>query len=173
MITPHITLCLVLILSTLTTSSAQDDDWKKVKEDQLTFAKYYATLNRLDTHLDNVKKFTYLMAKSSTKSQLQKRQIMDLRVFKSDSIATFQIPVQDLLKFRNHLSWESQHIGFPNMVTDLKGYGLVSQKQILELKLENLKLKQASKEEIANAQTELQQAEHNLNQFLQKRQRVD
>lgn len=165
---------LALLLSTfITTSSAQDDEWAKVKAEQLTFEKYSATLNRLDTHLKNVKKFTYLMAKSSTKSQLKKRRIMDLRVFKSDSIATFQIPVQDLMKFRNHLSWEMQHIGFPNMITDLKGYGLVSQKQILELKLENLKLKQASKEEIANAHTELKQAEHNLNRFLQTRHRVD
>jgi len=170
----YLTFYLILTLLICTTTPiAQNDDWWKVKEDQLTYDKYTTTIDKLDTQLNNVKSFTSLLIKSSTNKQLQKRGIMDFRMIQSDSMATFQIPIKNLEQFKNHLSWDMQHIGFPNILTDLKGYGLVSQKQIQELKLENLKLKNASAEDIARTQTELQKAEENLNQFLSKRQRVD
>ena len=31
-----------------------------------------------------------------------------------------------------------QYIGFPNLVTQLKGYGYVTQREILQLRLENV-----------------------------------
>lgn len=62
--------------------------------------------------------------------------------------------------------WEIENIGIPNSLLKLKGYGLYSQREIIRLKLENAKLKGASKQDIERLNKSLRDIEHKIKVFL-------
>jgi len=74
---------------------------------------------------------------------------------------------------KDKLGWEIENIGIPNRMLIVKGYGLVSQKKIISLELENAKLKDAPKEESINLEQRLKKIEKQIEVFLSENIWVD
>jgi hypothetical protein len=66
------------------------------------------------------------------------------------------------------LDWAVTNIAMPNGVLVAKGYGLITQRDLLKEKLENSILKKASNEVISNLKLDLKRVENNLNEFFDK-----
>ena len=63
--------------------------------------------------------------------------------------------------------WDSENIAIPNLLLRLKGYGLVTQKKIITLELENAKLKGVAKDAIADLESKFKEAAKQLKYFLE------
>jgi len=61
---------------------------------------------------------------------------------------------------------ELSYIGIPNSLLRLEGYGLIAQRNIALLKLENAKLKDVTRGEIFDLESKLKEAEKQLQNFL-------
>ena len=71
------------------------------------------------------------------------------------------------------VDWAMFNIGVRNHFLVLRGYGLISQKQILVLKLENARLKKASKETMVGLEKQLKEIDRQIDAFLSENQWVD
>ena len=70
------------------------------------------------------------------------------------------------------IDWLILNIGIPNNLLRLEGYGLITQREIILLKLENAKLKD-NKEEIANLEKALAEIQKKIEIFLSENMWVD
>jgi glutaredoxin-related protein len=61
---------------------------------------------------------------------------------------------------------EMNYIGIPNSLLQLEGYGLITQRDLLRLKLENAKLIRAEQEEARKLEKALEEAEKQISVFL-------
>lgn len=68
---------------------------------------------------------------------------------------------------------EINYIGIPNNILHLEGYGLIVQRDLMLLKLENAKLKGADKKEISDLEKTLRDIEKRIETFLKENIWVD
>jgi len=91
-----------------------------------------------------------------------------------DSLGLIKSVLDDYEKGKKYdPNLERSYIGIPNSLLRLEGYSLLSQRDILRLKVENAKLRQASKEEINKLEEELQDIEKQIGVFLKENIWVD
>jgi hypothetical protein len=149
----------------LSITSAQEDDWWQIKESQFDYDKYQEALGKIETNNQFLKDFTHLLVKSSDQAELRRIGDFRMRLIPEGEDVTFKTKGKNLKEFQQLLEWGGQHIGLANAVITLKGYGYVSQKQILELKIENLKLKHAPNVIIESTQKELEVLQAKIDAF--------
>lgn len=93
---------------------------------------------------------------------------------------SFQISLKGFEKFLDNfeyskdgmgracLDWTISNIAMPNGLLIAKGYGLITQRDLLEERLENSILKKASNKAISNLKLELEKTENCLREFFDK-----
>ena len=94
----------------------------------------------------------------------------------------YKVELEDLNKVLEHCSnnknnkkrdWETKNLLIPNLLTRFKGYGLLSQRDILRLRLENANLKGEKKEVIINLKQELKKIDEQIKKFFSENIWVD
>jgi hypothetical protein len=91
-----------------------------------------------------------------------------------DSLGLIKSVLDDYEKGKKYdPNLDRNYIVIPNSLLRLEGYSLLSQMGMLRLKVENAKLRQASKEEINKLEKELQDIEKQISVFLKKHTWVD
>lgn len=70
-------------------------------------------------------------------------------------------------------NWDRNYIGIPNNLLRLEGYGLFTQRDIIRLKLENIRLKRVNKEDIVSLEKALSETEKQIETFVKKNNWVD
>ncbi len=168
LVTPVVALVLVLALPK---HSVSEDDWWRLKADdsRFDFASFQDNIDVLKWHLEKFGDFTELLANSSDLGH----RFLDFGNISDDQLVIIKVKGKDLKQFTQNLAWDQQHIGIANLMIAIRGYGLISQVQILKLKLENLRLKKSSQDEIQKAQASLNDLQKQLDEFLSKGQWVD
>ncbi len=158
-------LSLVVILLMPENSVSGEDEWSKLKADdkRFSFTNFREKVERVGTTLKNFAGFTNLLGENSNLNHPNK---LHFNKISDDQVIIFKVKGKDLKRFKRDLGWEVQHIGFPNLMTTIRGYGYISQNEILELKLENLKLKGAPQKEIEQIQVSLDELQKQLQEFL-------
>ncbi len=159
-------LSLVVILIMPANSVSEEDEWWKLKADDraFSFTEFRKRAERVGSSLNNFADFTEVLIRNSNLNQA----VLNLSEISDDQVIIFKIKGKDLKRFSMDLLWEAQYIGFKNRMTTIKRYGYISQNEILELRLENLKLKGASQKEIEQIQVSLDEQQKQLQDFLSK-----
>lgn len=73
----------------------------------------------------------------------------------------------------SELGWEVENIGIPNRLLVLEGYGLLSQREIISLRLEDARFRKASKEQISSLEKQLKEIEEKIKTFFRENIWVD
>lgn len=74
---------------------------------------------------------------------------------------------------RAEVDWVISNIGMPNNLTIMIGYGLFTQKDTLNLRLENAKLKNMNEKYLASIEKDLNDIKDQIKDFLEKYYWVD
>ena len=156
----------------LTTISRAEDDWWTVKLEQLDYPQFSKAVSRVDEHLQKVQDLTELLAENSDNERFRKQNFIYVSQVPKGGSVTFKVKGSQLAQY-TILNWDMQHIGFPNLVTTLKGYGFASRREILQLRLENLKLKNATEAEIKELEKSLKSLEQEIETYTSKTKWVD
>ena len=161
-----------LLAVILSTTVSHAEDWWKVRLDQFNHQKFSKAVNTVDEHLRKVQGLTRLLAENSDNERFRKQGFIYVSKVPKEKSITFKVEGQKLAQY-TILNWDSQYIGFPNLVTQLKGYGYVTQREILQLRLENLRLKDAPEAEIKKLEESLRNLEEEIKDFTSKTKWVD
>ena len=144
-------------------ASAQDAS--DVTEENFTEALFHKSLKRTESALRGFRDLTRLMAKGSNRPDTKKTGFFYVhRIPKKDTI-TVTLTGEQLSGFPI-LNWDMQNIGFPYLITGLKGCGYVAQKRIRKLELENARLRDAPADEVKRLEWALASSEQRLEAFL-------
>jgi len=165
-------LAFTLLAVLLSTTVSQAEDWWKVRLDQFNHQKFSKAVSRVDEHFRKVQGLTRLLAENSDNERFRKRGFMYVSQVPKEKSITFKVEGQKLAQY-TILDWDMQYIGFPNLVTQLKGYGYTTQREILQLRLENLRLKDAPDAEIKKIEESLRNLEEEIKDFTSKTKWVD
>ena len=165
-------LAFTLLAVLLSTTVSQAEDWWKVRLDQFNHQKFSKAVSRVDEHFRKVQGLTRLLAENSDNEHFRKRGFIYVSQVPEGKSVTFKVEGQKIAQY-TILNWDTQHIGFPNLVTQLKGYGYVTQSEILKLRLENLRLKDAPESEIKKIEESLRNLEEEIKDFTSKTKWVD
>ena len=162
----------VLSVVALLASFSQADEWWKVRMDQFNYEKYRRAVSRVNEHFREIERLTQLLAENSDDERFRKRGYIHFSQITEGQSITFKVDGGQLSQY-TILNWGTQNIGFPNLVTQLKGYGYITQREILQLRLENLRLKNAPEPEIKELEESLKSLEDEIRVFTSKTTWVD
>ena len=162
----------ILLAVLLSTTVSQAEDWWKVRLDQFNHQKFSKAVSTVDKHLRKVQGLTRLLAENSDNALFRKQGFMHVSQVPKEKSITFKVEGSKIAQY-TILNWDMQYIGFPNLVTQLKGYGYVTQREILQLRLENLRLKDAPEAEIKKLEGSLRNLEEEIKDFTSKTKWVD
>jgi len=165
-------LAFTLLAVLLSTTVSQAEDWWKVRLDQFNHQKFSKAVSRVDEHFRKVQGLTRLLAENSDNERFRKRGFIYVSQVPEGKSVTFKVEGRKIAQY-TILNWDTQHIGFPNLVTQLKGYGYVTQREILQLRLENLRLTDAPEAEIKKIEESLRNLEEEIKDFTSKTKWVD
>jgi hypothetical protein len=161
---------LILVLLIPSISLSEDKWWElQVNDKRFSYDNFMKNVKGIQKHLNGFRDFSDLILSKSDLNQ----HIFIFNKIQPDQDVSIKLKGKDLHRFKSSLLWEQQNIGFPNSLTAIEGYGLISRNKILELKMENLKLKGASQGEIDNVQASLKKAHTELQAFLSEQKWTD
>ena len=160
-----------IILVVLPSISSSEDRWWELQMNDKRFGyeNFMKIANRIEKHLDGFRDFSNLILSKSDLNQ----HIFRFNEIHPEQDVSIKLKGKDLHRFQSSLLWEQQNIGFPNSLVAIKGYGLISQSKILELRIENLKLKGATQGEIDDVQASLEAVRAELQAFLSEQKWTD
>ena len=162
----------ILLAVLLSTTVSHAEDWWKVRLDQFNHQKFSKAVSTVDEHFRKVQGLTRLLAENSDNELFRKRGFIYVSQVPKEKSITFKVEGSKIAQY-TILDWDTQHIGFPNLVTQLKGYGYTTQREILQLRLENLRLKDAPEAEIKKLEESLRNLEEEIKDFTSKTAWVD
>ena len=159
-----------VLMFVLPSSAPAEDRWWEVNDTdrRFTYESFTKTVKGVQKHLLAFRDFTaFLLENSDSPGVVSFSKILPEQAISIEFVG------RNLARYGSSLSWEQQHLGFPNSLVVVEGYGLISRIEILSLKVENLSLKGAPQAEVDSVRVALSVAESDLQEFLSQRRWAD
>ena len=155
----------LLVFCCVQDTPAAVDEQFQVKPEQPNYERYYWAANESGKWLSEFRDFTELLIRHCKLEELRSQGFVRARFLPKNTTLVFEVPADTLARYES-LSWEAQHIYFPNIITRISGYGLVSRVEILRLRVENMKLTDAPEDTIRSLEVKYLKACKDLDDFL-------
>ena len=140
-------------------------DRHRVKAEQLSYEKFAKSVESTRSLLAELQKVTRLLAEHCNLEKVRNQGFISTSDLQQDTTVVFAVPSEKLAEYRC-LNWETQNIGFPNLLQRIAGYGLVSRAEILRLQVENMKLSNAPDDTTRKLELKYLEAQKGLDEYL-------
>ena len=147
-------------------------DRHRVRAEQLSYEKFAESVESTRSLLVELHEVTRLLAEHCNLEKVRNQGSIHTSDLPQGTTVVFAVPSEKLAEYRC-LNWETQSIGFPNLLQRIAGYGLVSRAESLRLKVENMKLSNAPDDTTRKLELKYLEAQKDLDDYLATQRWVD
>lgn len=167
-----LTIASILLLCSTVVSEGNNSrpEWSVTHAEDFAYDRYVSSIDRISRQLSAFRALTTLIVENS-EPKLQ--MASPTGPIAEGQRFTVTVTGADLKSIGHSLDWAAQAIGATNSITLAKGYGLVTQRRLLELELKNALLTHQPARHIDSLRTRFETASADLEGFLQESSWID